>query len=209
MPKQPAKLVLLDAVTNTGAQIVEKFSWSKSRINMNSLEQAEALYAALPRLGQREVIIDSIQKHLEAFASDLQSRLAKVEEINRRACEDWADDDTRVKELAKPFFTELQINGDGNWVGVIDIAELFATRLAKVEEEKRELLEAASDLLDYDNENQCPVCHCCNMELSDKGTGHKLSCLAYKILSQHTPAAKALDKAALAKGEAKPSEDRQ
>jgi hypothetical protein len=120
-------------------------------------------------------------------------KLAKVEEINRRACEDWADDDTRVKELAKPFFTELQINGDSYGVpGVVDIAELFATRLAKVEDEKRELVRALQELRDC--QNGPPL----ETERWIKAWNHAMEL-----------ANKALDKAALAKGEAKPSEDRQ
>jgi NADH pyrophosphatase NudC (nudix superfamily) len=68
--------------------------------------------------------------------------------------------------------------------------------------DKVELIASASDLIDYDQENQVPVCHCCGMELSQQGTGHKLSCLAYKILLQPTHLRQAIDKAlVLTKGE--------
>lgn len=45
-----------------------------------------------------------------------------------------------------------------------------------------ELLEAAGDFVDYDQENQVPVCRCCGMELEQDGTGHKQNCLAELIL---------------------------
>lgn len=48
---------------------------------------------------------------------------------------------------------------------------------------REKLLIMATNCIDYDHENQCPVCHCCNMELDDAGKGHKLDCLAEAILT--------------------------
>lgn len=70
----------------------------------------------------------------------LVGQIEKLTEINKRACEDWADDDTRVKEAAKPFFTDFEINGDSHGVpGVIDIAELMAKRIKEQANEIEEL----------------------------------------------------------------------
>jgi hypothetical protein len=73
--------------------------------------------------------IETQAKELAVMAAQTKE-IEKLTEINKRAREDWADDDTRVKEAAKPFFTDFEINGDSYGVpGVIDIAELMAKRI--------------------------------------------------------------------------------
>lgn len=62
----------------------------------------------------------------------LREELAKVKEINRIACLDWADDDTRVKEMAKKFYPAAEVDGDSYGVpGVVDIVEWLIDDLAK------------------------------------------------------------------------------
>lgn len=52
--------------------------------------------------------------------------------INKTLCENWADDDTAVKELAKPYLTKEQIEGDPTGVaGVVEITELLCAKLAE------------------------------------------------------------------------------
>ena len=47
-----------------------------------------------------------------------------------------------------------------------------------------ELIVAAQDKIDFDPENQVPVCNCCGVELDEKGNGHRLGCLAKLILEE-------------------------
>jgi hypothetical protein len=44
-------------------------------LTMNSLDQAKALYLALPRLGHRDTMIAIIQKHLDEFDRDRKQSL--------------------------------------------------------------------------------------------------------------------------------------
>jgi hypothetical protein len=96
-----------------------------------------------------EFEIDCIQRHLDAYHEAKSNELVRDKErlLERKYneqqtlieqqvkqlklnAEDWADDDTRVKAAAKPFFTDLEINGDSHGVpGVVDIAELMAKRI--------------------------------------------------------------------------------
>lgn len=71
-----------------------------------------------------------------------------------------------------------------------EVAVMTATCVGMAVEERdtlitalRECVVAASDMLDYDQENQVPVCHCCGMELDGRGRGHRTDCLAELVLS--------------------------
>ena len=46
---------------------------------------------------------------------------------------DWAEDDMAVRESAKPFLTDFEINGDSYGVPtIVDIVNLLCERLADV-----------------------------------------------------------------------------
>lgn len=54
----------------------------------------------------------------------------------RRECEDWAETDTQIRNAAKPFLTEFEINGDRNGVPTIeDIVNLLVKRIASQQKE--------------------------------------------------------------------------
>lgn len=55
--------------------------------------------------------------------------------------------------------------------------------LSRLKARRDELLIAATEMIDFDQENECPVCHCCGMELDEMGRGHRNNCLADKILN--------------------------
>lgn len=75
-----------------------------------------------------------------------QSELNKLTTINRKSCEDWAEDDTHVRNATKPFFTDFEINGDSYGVPCItDIVDLMVKRI----ESQQENLESLQAL--YDN----------------------------------------------------------
>ena len=57
--------------------------------------------------------------------------------------------------------------------------------LSRLKARHNELLVAATDMINFDQENGCPVCQCCGMELDGFGKGHRSNCLADKILNPY------------------------
>lgn len=101
-------------------------------------DRASTLFNFLQK--QAMLAEDDLRKALHIEAAQLieqqARRIEELEKINKLACEDWADDDTRVKELAKPFLTKFEIEGDSYGVpGVIDIVESLTKQLATAKAE--------------------------------------------------------------------------
>lgn len=78
------------------------------------------------------------------FARQLERELATAKEINRLACLDWADDDTRVKEIAKPYIGDFdgprpEHERGPEFRGVIEVTEALVEKLDQWRECAREL----------------------------------------------------------------------
>lgn len=81
--------------------------------------------------------IDSLRTRLETAEREL----AKQQTINYRAAVDWAEDDTHVRNAAKPFFTDFQINGDSHGVPCItDVVDLMSKELTQLQQANAELV---------------------------------------------------------------------
>lgn len=51
-------------------------------------------------------------------------RLREAEDINRRAAEDWSDDDTAIRELARRVLPAAEVDGDAEGVpSRVDLVE--------------------------------------------------------------------------------------
>ncbi len=58
-----------------------------------------------------------------------------------------------------------------------------ANSLRTHREALEKLIASAQDHVDFDQEEQVPVCRCCSMELHKDGTGHRQNCLANLCLA--------------------------
>jgi len=69
------------------------------------------------------------------FARKLERERDKARQKAEQCCRDWADDDTRVKEIAKGagIDVEADAENDGYFRTVIDVAERMAERIENLE----------------------------------------------------------------------------
>lgn len=74
-------------------------------------------------------------------SAKLQAQIAQKEQIIKHACEDAADDDTRIRDLCKPYLTDFELNGDS--YGVPGITDVVETTLKKLERYEKALKESA------------------------------------------------------------------
>jgi len=75
-------------------------------------------------------------------------RIAELELDNKHHCSDWAEEDTHVKALAKPFIGDLEEKGLG-FRGVVEVTEALVDRI----------LEMAKLLDDVEHRLGCPDYH--------------------------------------------------
>lgn len=84
----------------------------------------------------------------ERAKDELRAELDKEKTINRHACEDWADDDTKIKEFAKQFGidTEGDSSGVPDMVMVVEqMADMLKGARAEVAGLRKELEEYTAD----------------------------------------------------------------
>lgn len=98
----------------------------------------EDLISELTRIQERLHVANESNRQLRE-----ELELEKL--INKRACDDWSHDDTKVKELLKPHLPGDDLESDGyGFRGVIAVAELAAARFTALENALREAREALS-----------------------------------------------------------------
>lgn len=119
---------------------------------MNAHERAEHLCREAERIGldgpTESMVSDAFSdmefNHAQAMASlsresaGLKAKVEQLQETLKFECQDWADDDTRVKEIA----AEFGIRDDdipGEFQGVIAIAEKMAAKIKEANSANAEL----------------------------------------------------------------------
>jgi hypothetical protein len=90
--------------------------------------EAETVPVVFAREIERELVT------LRAENAALKAEVAHKQKLIQNSCEDWAEDDTRIKELAKPF--GIDVEGDSYAVPtMVDVVECMAKLLTKVQAE--------------------------------------------------------------------------
>jgi hypothetical protein len=88
----------------------------------------------------------------------LKAELERAKLINKRACDDWSHDDTKVKELLKPHLPGDDLESDGySFRGVVAVAELAAARFTALENALREAKSWIAQVLDAHSRTMCEV----------------------------------------------------
>lgn len=115
-----AGMVALNEAGKFAMELTQKLVQSEERVKR--LEEALRAY---------EVAIPKAQSALDAEKDteiiELRKRIAEVEKLNMLNCEDEAEEDTRIRDLCRPFLTPLQV--DGNSYGVPMPSEVVQSAL--------------------------------------------------------------------------------
>ena len=102
-------------------------------------------------LESEAVSLISENQRLESKVKDLEEKL----ETAKQSCQNYAERSGRFQ----------------------DRCEALEAAAGQMRAGIEELVKKACDCVDFDTENQVPVCHSCNMELDSKGNGHGRYCL--------------------------------
>src|ERR1043166_1964598 len=68
-----------------------------------------------------------IREACESFASDLRAENERLSQQLKRRCEDWAEDDTAIRNLCRPILGDAAVDGDSYRVpSIVDLVERLA-----------------------------------------------------------------------------------
>lgn len=140
------------------------YSWETGKSGEHSCSQM-----LLGVIGERDFKIDQLERERDELRQALSGRTVSCEQCNEAAkqiaekdaqiknlCQDWADDDTRIKEIAKAHGIDVDSLSvdDGYFRTCVDVAEKMSEALTSKDAEiarlKQELREARDALAECD-----------------------------------------------------------
>jgi hypothetical protein len=145
----------LEAALLNAQRTVQAFRAAYSEETLALVRTADKFFDEAQQLTRERDNARAALEECQKLNATLREELELKLEINRRHCDDWADDDTAIRNIAAKFIPQAWINGDTYYVpSMVTCVEKVAEQLAAVTNENATLREEVSRYKEQSNAKQ-------------------------------------------------------